>query len=140
MAGEPKNMVLEDLMPMILDRETDPLKLEPTSGRVLDHVDPSYFVGRIRRGPGWVRMQPETTTAGQSVLNAAVIASRTCEKFIIDCDEEGQIRLFPSDGSTTCSGPLPGGGALPAGNEDQGETSGAEPGEPGSGYDPDIPT
>jgi len=98
------NLKPVDFMPVTLNRSKTQNDLDTHEARILQNLDISFFTNRIRRGPGSARTQ--VTGAIVNVINCFVFTRRDCKMGVLDYTN-GVIRMTPSDGTVSCTGPLP---------------------------------
>ena len=92
-----------DLMPLRVDRATEPALLGGDVARLLEWVDVGWFRGRIRRAPGEVGTQIQG--AATTITNAFVAVRRDCRKVVLDTTG-GTVRCTPGNAATLmCLGP-----------------------------------
>lgn len=92
-----------NLMPLRLDRASEPALLGGDAARLLEWVDIGWLRGRMRRAPGEAGMQIQAATV--TVTNAFVAVRRDCRKCVVDTTN-GTIRCTVGDSSALmCLGP-----------------------------------
>lgn len=92
-----------DLMPAGLNRNISPHALPGSLARILQAVDPTYFIGRIVRGKGCARTQ--LAGSATTITNIFTATRPDCRRMVMDNSTAGVIRLTIGQGD--CSGPLP---------------------------------
>lgn len=92
------------IMPQELNRVQTQNNLTPDQARIMQNVDILWMEGRMRRGGGIARCQPEGRSV--TVTNSFVWTSRACKQGTLSYSN-GVLYNTPSDGTVNCSGPLP---------------------------------
>jgi hypothetical protein len=88
------------LTPSHIERSVEPTLMAPDMARVLQHVDPTFLAGRLRRGAGFARTRvPSSST---TVTNVDIIERYDGNRMIIDCNTDGTVRLIVGEGTAGC--------------------------------------
>lgn len=97
-----------DVMPLELNRSTALNALLPNEARLLQNADISWMANQLRRGPGWARTQVWPAGTGRGVVECFASTRRDGTIVVVDhAIDDGDIRIFPGDGTVNNTGPLP---------------------------------
>ena len=62
------------ITPSQLERSFDPALNPPTTARQMQHVDPTWLEGRLRRGAGFVHTQVRGPNTAEHVLGSTIVS------------------------------------------------------------------